>query len=96
MPFTLIAAILLATLAVPPAAGAGPVDGPAQAVDGDTLVVGDRKVRLFGIDAPELDQTCERSGRTWACGAAAKQMLAGLLSAGPVSCLVRDVDRYGR
>ncbi len=27
----------------------------AQAVDGDTLQMGETKIRLFGIDAPEAD-----------------------------------------
>jgi len=27
-------------------------------VDGDTLHVGNERVRLFGVDAPELSQIC--------------------------------------
>jgi endonuclease YncB( thermonuclease family) len=31
--------------------------GRAKVIDGDTIVVADQLVRLYGIDAPELDQT---------------------------------------
>ncbi len=37
--------------------------------DADSLAVGAVKVRLFGIDAPEMDQTCKRAdGAAWSCG----------------------------
>ena len=39
--------------------------GIGRAKDGDTLTVGDSEVRLFGIDAPEFDQTCKRDGQGW-------------------------------
>ena len=45
------------------------LQGEARAIDGDTLQVGDTRLRLHGIDAPELRQTCEdNSGEAWACG----------------------------
>ena len=34
--------------------------GLGRAKDGDSLMVGESEVRLFGIDAPEFDQTCSR------------------------------------
>ena len=69
----------------------------ARVVDGDTLALSDnRRVRLFGIDAVELHQTCtRRGGATWACGKAAKGALEALV-AGGVTCQTRDRDRYGR
>jgi endonuclease YncB( thermonuclease family) len=44
---------------------AGPVSGIARAKDGDSMMVGETEVRLFGVDAPEFDQTCTRSGQAW-------------------------------
>lgn len=88
-----------AVLAVRAAAGGAeawladkPIHGTAEASDGDTLRIGGVKVRLFGIDAPELSQVCGG----WACGAAAAARLAALVGAGPATCTPRDTDRYGR
>jgi endonuclease YncB( thermonuclease family) len=33
--------------------------GPACVIDGDTLAFGERRIRLAGFDAPELDGPCE-------------------------------------
>ena len=72
------------------------LSGRARVVDGDTLEVSGVKVRLFGVDAPELDQRCERGGRVWACGQAAREALAGIVGRQRVVCDVQDIDRYGR
>jgi endonuclease YncB( thermonuclease family) len=67
-------------------------------IDGDTLRVGDgSEYRLFGIDAPELHQTCkEANGKSWACGRAAKARLTTLIKGGNVQCVEKSKDRYGR
>jgi endonuclease YncB( thermonuclease family) len=72
-------------------------DGPARVLDGDTLVVGAQTIRLHGIDAPELDQTCQDdAGAGWPCGHKAKATLTRLIGAQPVTCTPRDRDRFGR
>jgi endonuclease YncB( thermonuclease family) len=66
-----------------------------QVVDGDTLKFGHQRVRLYGIDAPELRQTCD--GGTWAAGRLARDALVELIGGQPVTCLVVvPRDRYGR
>ena len=66
-------------------------------VDGDTLWIGNEKIRLLGIDAPELSQTCgDAKGGTWACGREATARLRALASAGELTCTRRGPDRYGR
>lgn len=46
----------LALLAIALAARAGEeIVGPARVIDGDTIRIGDTRIRLAGIDAPELD-----------------------------------------
>jgi endonuclease YncB( thermonuclease family) len=67
-------------------------------IDGDTLRVGDgSEVRLFGVDAPELHQTCkEANGKSWACGRAAKARLTSLIKRGNVQCEEKSKDRFGR
>ena len=54
--------------------------GSVQVVDGDSLKAGDEQIRLLGIDAPELRQTCrDAQGRGWQCGRAARTRLAELV-----------------
>ncbi|SLN49392.1 Succinoglycan biosynthesis protein ExoI [Aquimixticola soesokkakensis] len=70
--------------------------GAVRVVDGDTLDVGGTRVRLHGVDAPELSQTCKDAGGvTWACGAWSRDQLADL-TPNRVRCSETDVDRYGR
>lgn len=84
--------LLLAT----PAAGQESVSGVGRAADGDTLTLGADRIRLFGIDAPELNQTCERSGQKWACGEEAKTRLAGLIDNREITCSTTGADDFGR
>ena len=79
-----------------PAAEAAPLSGIGRSIDGDSLMVGQQEVRLHGIDAPELTQTCTRKDESWACGSAARDQLAKLISGRQVSCVSLGVDRYGR
>jgi endonuclease YncB( thermonuclease family) len=73
-------------------------DAKISALDGDTIRAGnDDEYRLFGIDAPELKQTCkDASGKSWLCGRAAKARLTTLMKAGGVNCEQRSTDTYGR
>jgi len=68
-------------------------------VDGDTIALDGRKIRLLGIDAPELKQLCEDDkGNPWHCGARSRDILLGMLAAAPspVSCRITGQDRYKR
>ena len=69
-----------------------------NSIDGDTLrAANGAEYRIFGIDAPELKQTCkEANGDSWLCGRAAKVRLTKLIQAGNVTCEVKNTDRYGR
>jgi endonuclease YncB( thermonuclease family) len=50
----------------------GALRGIARVVDGDTIDIGDTRIRLEGIDAPETGQTCKRKWfGSWPCGAVA-------------------------
>ena len=73
------------------------LSGRARASDGDSIRIADQRIRLLGIDAPELDQTClDSEGATWFCGQRARQRLAQLLGSGPVNCLFDVRDKFGR
>ena len=74
-----------------------PLSGHASVVDGDTLRLGAKRVRLLGIDAPELDQTCTGAdGTPWPCGEAARDKMLELVGGGAVTCAPQGHDRYGR
>lgn len=79
-----------------PAAGAAPaaIAGKARGVDGDTLEIGGTRVRLWGIDAPEIRQTCRAGGRAWNCGGLAAAALRARST--DLRCEPRGRDRYGR
>jgi endonuclease YncB( thermonuclease family) len=95
MSLTAVIAAALA-LACAPQAQAQVISGPAEAGDGDSLTLTGTRIRLFGFDAPELNQTCDRGGEAWRCGEAAKAELAKLIEGNQVSCEARDTDAYGR
>jgi endonuclease YncB( thermonuclease family) len=70
--------------------------GSAKAIDGDSLLVGTREVRLYGIDAPEFTQTCQREGRSWGCGSDAAFQLSKLVNSKQINCTSLGVDTHGR
>jgi endonuclease YncB( thermonuclease family) len=42
---------------------------PARVIDGDRLELAGERIRLWGIDAPEGSQVCQRNGHPWRrCG----------------------------
>ncbi|CFX33696.1 Nuclease (SNase domain protein) [Candidatus Filomicrobium marinum] len=74
----------------------GDVEGHATAIDGDSLYVAGREVRLQGIDAPEGQQVCRRGGAKWECGEAATQELTALIGGQTVRCEGLEIDKHGR
>lgn len=72
------------------------ITGPAEVVDGNTLDMTGAHIRLFGIDAPEGAQTCNRGGKAWDCGQNAAATLSQFVSGKQIECTVRAPDDYGR
>jgi endonuclease YncB( thermonuclease family) len=80
---SVIVLVAVAISALPARAG--------EVLDGDTLEVEGQRMRLFGIDAFELEQTClDAGGQPWHCGAAAKAALAELVQGQAIACTVVD------
>lgn len=68
-----------------------------RVLDGDTLRLGDRTLRLYGLDAPERGQQCvNAAGQIYDCGAAAAAALAQLVADRTVTCRLHGRDRFGR
>ena len=76
------------------------ISGRATVIDGDTIAVEgtDARIRLYGIDAPESQQTCDAAdGKRYLCGSRAADALAEIIGRnGRVQCFEEDRDRYGR
>jgi endonuclease YncB( thermonuclease family) len=70
--------------------------GVASVIDGDTLDLHGTRIRLWGIDAPEGRQMCQRDGQPWRCGQAAALALSDRIGRRPVHCEARETDRWGR
>jgi len=78
-------------------ARAGDVVGRASVIDGDTLEIHGKRIRLLGIDAPESNQLCrDDDANQYRCGAKAANALHDFIASRPVDCVEVDRDRYGR
>ena len=86
----------VAALAAPLCGNAQDSQGVAEVIDGDTIVIAGTHIRLFGIDAMERDQVCNRNGDIWSCGEEARRMLVALISQQHVQCQKQDIDAYDR
>ena len=69
--------------------------------DGDSIKIGREKIRLFGIDAPEMNQICnDGNNNPYACGHVSKKFLADFLyiknSGKQIYCYYSERDKYKR
>ena len=60
------------------------IKGKALVIDGDTIKINKKKIRFYGIDAPEIDQICYRNflsisfltfSKKYKCGLVAKKKI---------------------
>lgn len=69
-----------------------------RVIDGDTIALGELRIRLQGIDAPELEQECinKKSMKVYKCGEVAKEYLINLIDTQEVACTDEGLDKYRR
>ena len=71
--------------------------GKARVIDGDTIILKNKKIRLHGIDAPELNQICyDYVSTKYNCGIESKKKLIFFIKKNNVKCFYSDKDFYGR
>jgi endonuclease YncB( thermonuclease family) len=88
---------LILILLTPYPALAAEITGIPRVVDGDTVEIGQVKIRLSGIDAPETDQLClDAKSEKWACGIAARDQLIRHSNGQTWECSTTGTDHYGR
>ena len=76
--------------------GRGQISGHPRVADGDSLVIDGERLRLSGIDAPELAQSCRLATMSHPCGDEAKEHLERLIGGRTVRCEWDRLDKYGR
>ena len=81
------------------------ITGFAKVIDGDTIKINSKKIRLYGIDAPEKKQKCKKTYLTisfmsftkdYMCGELSTQKLIKKINKQKLNCNILDVDRYKR
>ena len=65
-------------------------------IDGDTIKIGNKKIRFSGIDAPELNQYCFKNGKKILCGVLAKKALVKKIGNKVPKCVIEGKDIYKR
>ena len=80
--------------------------GNAQIIDGDTIKINKKKIRLFGIDAPEKEQICKKIyirfvifnfQKDYKCGEKSTSALIKKVKDRKVKCILGDgKDKYKR
>lgn len=72
-------------------------DKQVYVVDGDSLKLGNKNIRLAYIDAPEYYQTCKNAdGKEYDCGIKARENLINLVKLGALDCKIIGKDIYKR
>ncbi len=89
-----VPALALAFWVAQPAAAAE-LSGRPTVIDGETLEVAGRRVRLTGIDAPEPTQVCRRAGRDIDCGVIATAQLKDITAGATVACRSDGLEHAG-
>ena len=87
---------LLLTCPVTSLAANNKVVGVPRIIDGDTLSIDGKRIRLHGIDAPENKQYCTKDGNSWHCGRKATEALSRMVSGNMIECVWDKRDRYNR
>ena len=97
--------LLILLFFVPNFINAEIIQGKVKVIDGDTVKIKNNKIRLSGIDAPELNQLCSKVflslsfisfNKNYYCGKISTEKLKRLLKNEIILCKVENIDRYKR
>ncbi len=97
--------IVFLTLIIFKTLQASEIVGFPKVVDGDTIYIENYKIRLEGIDAPEMRQKCKKPflrimffnfQKNYYCGQISKKQLNQKIGNKVVKCILLGKDRYKR
>jgi endonuclease YncB( thermonuclease family) len=77
-------------------AGSDVIAGPAQVIDGGTVIVAGQTLQLEAIDAPPISLMCRDGAYQYRCGDDARRALAYAIGNGPVECVHAQPRSDGR
>ena len=80
------------------------ISGKAKIIDGDSIRIEKHRIRLLGIDAPEMKQLCkDKNNEDYACGHLSKNFLISFIddvknskNLREVFCYYSEFDKYNR
>ena len=82
--------------------------GISKVIDGDTVHINNFKIRLEGIDAPEIKQKCKKDyfkisyiigftlKKNYSCGIISKKNLEKKVKNSEIKCILSSKDKYKR
>ena len=71
--------------------------GSGSALEGDLVSINGNAVKLWGIDAPDLGQTCfSKFGQSFDCALASKNALATYIGQSQITCYIRGKNSHGQ
>ena len=102
-----ISLILIITFFLVQTLNSEEIYGFPKIIDGDTVHINTKKIRLEGIDAPEIKQQCKKPflkisaiigfefNKNYSCGVIAKKLIDRINSS-KIKCISSSKDRYKR
>jgi endonuclease YncB( thermonuclease family) len=87
------ALVLLGAVSAGAARAATEFKGTAIVLDGDSIEIRGQRINLYGIDAPEPGQSCERLGASYPCGREATRALARGIGQDVVTCRQKHLNQ---
>tara|TARA_B100001093_G_scaffold509637_1_gene574056 strand:- start:456 stop:959 length:504 start_codon:yes stop_codon:yes gene_type:complete len=100
--------ILILTFFLNQVLNAAEIYGESKIIDGDTVHINTKKIRLEGIDAPEIKQQCKKPflkisaiiglqfNKSYSCGVISKKKLIDKIGSSRIKCISSSKDRYKR
>tara|TARA_B100001564_G_C20542799_1_gene625130 strand:- start:111 stop:614 length:504 start_codon:yes stop_codon:yes gene_type:complete len=103
-----ISLILIITFFLTQKLNSTEIYGTPKIIDGDSVHIKNKKIRLEGIDAPEIKQQCKKPflkistiigfefNKNYSCGKISKIKLINKIGSTKIKCISSSKDRYKR